>query len=136
MDSLINDYAAGIFRSPEPPCLSLYQPTHRTHPDNQQYPIRFGNLVKKTLGDSLRQKYSAHDVRPLLEPLQTLANNLDFWNQALGGLAGTKPRRRGISSRPPAPDHAQVKRLALSRDVEHFANNILDVGSVCWCGAL
>ncbi|MGQ0699043.1 MAG: hypothetical protein ACT4PZ_12470 [Panacagrimonas sp.] len=29
-----------------PPCLSLYQPTHRHRPDNQQDPIRFRNLVK------------------------------------------------------------------------------------------
>ena len=28
-----------------PPCISLYQPTHRRHPDNQQDPIRFRNLV-------------------------------------------------------------------------------------------
>ena len=28
------------------PCLSLYQPTHRHHPDNQQDPIRFRHLVK------------------------------------------------------------------------------------------
>ena len=29
----------------EPPCLSLYQPTHRHYPDTQQNPIRFKNLV-------------------------------------------------------------------------------------------
>jgi hypothetical protein len=29
------------------PCLPLYQPTHRCSPENQQDPIRFGNLVKK-----------------------------------------------------------------------------------------
>ena len=28
------------------PCQSLYQPTHRRHPDNQQDPIRFRHLVK------------------------------------------------------------------------------------------
>ena len=29
------------------PCLSLYQPTHRHHPENQQDPIRFRNLLKE-----------------------------------------------------------------------------------------
>ena len=29
----------------EPPCLSLYQPTHRHHPDNLQDPIRFRNRM-------------------------------------------------------------------------------------------
>jgi len=28
MDSLANDYAAGLLTSHEPPCLSLYQPSH------------------------------------------------------------------------------------------------------------
>ncbi len=86
MDSLVNDYAAGLFDSPEPPCLSLYQPTHRYHPDNQQNPIRFQNLVK-ALEESLRQKYSTRDTRPLLEPFQRLADDREFWNRTLGGLA-------------------------------------------------
>jgi hypothetical protein len=86
MDSLIDDYTAGMFGSQEPPCLSLYQPTHRHHPDKQQDPIRFRNLVK-ALEESLRQKYSTRDVRPLLEPFQRLAGDRDFWNHALDGLA-------------------------------------------------
>ena len=86
MNSLLNDYAAGILGTPEPPCLSLYQPTHRHHPDNQQDPIRFRNLVK-ALEESLRQKYSTRDVRPLLEPLQNLAEDHSFWNHSLDGLA-------------------------------------------------
>jgi hypothetical protein len=86
MDSLIDDYTAGIFEAQEPPCLSLYQPTHRHHPDSQQGPIRFRNLVK-ALEESLQQKYSTHDVRLLLEPFQRLAGNRDFWNHTLDGLA-------------------------------------------------
>jgi hypothetical protein len=34
MHSLLNDYAAGLLKGHEPPCLSLYQPTHRHHPAN------------------------------------------------------------------------------------------------------
>jgi len=86
MDSLFDDYTAGIFDAQEPPCLSLYQPTHRHHPDKQQDPIRFRNLVKM-LEESLRQKYSTRDVRPLLEPFQSLAGDRDFWNHTLDGLA-------------------------------------------------
>jgi hypothetical protein len=29
------------------PCLSLYMPTHRTHPENLQDPVRFKNLMKE-----------------------------------------------------------------------------------------
>jgi hypothetical protein len=85
MDSLANDNAAGIFNAPEGPCLSLYQPTHRSHPDKEQDPIRFGNLVK-SMEESLRQKYSTRDIRPLVEPFQALAGNHDFWAQTLDGL--------------------------------------------------
>jgi hypothetical protein len=86
MDSLANDYAAGILNAHEPPCLSLYQPTHRRHPDNQQDPIRFRNLLK-AMEQSLRQKYASREVEPLLAPFQALADDRDFWNHTLEGLA-------------------------------------------------
>jgi hypothetical protein len=86
MDSLVDDYAAGIFDAPEAPCLSIYQLTHRHHPDKLQDPIRFRNLVK-ALEESLRQKYSTRDVRQLLEPFQRLAGDRDFWDHTLDGLA-------------------------------------------------
>ncbi|MGH7571756.1 MAG: hypothetical protein ACREMK_07940 [Gemmatimonadota bacterium] len=86
MDSLEIDYASGLLADQQPPCLSLYQPTHRHHPDNQQDPIRFGNLLK-ALEESLRQKYAARDARTLLEPFRALADDQEFWNHALDGLA-------------------------------------------------
>ncbi len=70
----------------QPPCLSLYQPTHRRHPENQQDPIRFRNLVKE-LETSLRKKYPAVEARLLLEPFQTLAHDDEFWNHTPDGLA-------------------------------------------------
>jgi hypothetical protein len=68
------------------PCLSLYQPTHRRHPENQQDPIRYRNLVKE-LEVSLLQKYPAVESRLLLEPFEKLAHEHDFWNNTLDGLA-------------------------------------------------
>jgi len=68
------------------PCLSLYQPTHRRHPDNQQDPIRFGNLVK-ALETSLREQHATDAVKALLEPFEALAQDHDFWNHTLDGLA-------------------------------------------------
>lgn len=70
----------------QPPCLSLYQPTHRRYPENQQDPIRFRNLVK-ALEASLRQKYPAIETRILLEPFEALAHEHPFWNHTLDGLA-------------------------------------------------
>lgn len=68
------------------PCLSLYQPTHRRHPDNQQDPIRFRHLLK-ALETSLRQQHAADAVKALLEPFERLAQDHDFWNHTLDGLA-------------------------------------------------
>jgi hypothetical protein len=86
MDSLANDYAAGLLNAHEPPCLSLYQPTHRHRPDNSQDPIRFRNLVK-SLDESLRQKFTSREVQPLLKPFLDLAENREFWMYTLDGLA-------------------------------------------------
>jgi len=72
--------------SHDAPCLSLYQPTYRHHPDNQQDVIRFKNLVKQ-LEQSLRQKYSTREIRPLMEPFQDLERRHDFWNHTQDGLA-------------------------------------------------
>lgn len=69
----------------EPPCLSLY-PTHRQHPDNQQVPIRFKNLVR-ALDESLWPKFPAREARPLLAPFDALAADRGFWNHTLDGLA-------------------------------------------------
>jgi len=68
------------------PCLSLYQPTHRRHPENKQDSIRYKNLLKK-LEDSLRQKYPNREVGTLLEPFRDLEGQFEFWNHTLDGLA-------------------------------------------------
>jgi hypothetical protein len=86
MSTLDKDYAAGLSDTCDPPCLSLYQPTHRHHPDNQQDPIRFRNLVKE-LEEPLRQQFPKDDIRTLLQPFLALANDRDFWNHTLDGLA-------------------------------------------------
>lgn len=86
MNSLYVDSESGLFSSCQPPCLSLYMPTHRRHPENQQDPIRFRNLAKK-LEDSLRQKYSKEEIRPLMAPFLALADDREFWNHTLNGLA-------------------------------------------------
>ena len=68
------------------PCLSLYQPTHRRPPENVQDPVRFRNLVKE-LESQLRPRFPAVEVRRLLEPFEALADDRDFWNHTLEGLA-------------------------------------------------
>jgi hypothetical protein len=76
----------GLLRAAEAPCLSLYQPTHRHHPDNQQDPIRFRNLVR-SMEESLRQTYTARETHQSLGPFQALAEDQGFWTRTLDGLA-------------------------------------------------
>jgi release factor family 3 len=86
MHSLADDYAAGFLVSHEPPCLSLYQPTHRHHPENLQDPIRFRNLIR-SMEESLREKYTNRQTQSLMQPFQVLVMEHDFWNHTLDGLA-------------------------------------------------
>ncbi|WP_347273724.1 hypothetical protein [Candidatus Kuenenia sp.] len=91
MNAFYKDYAAGLLDNCDPPCLSLYLPTHRYHPDNQQDPIRFGNLVK-ALEKSLLQQFPKDEIRSLLEPFLALADDGNFWNHTLDGLAVLRAR--------------------------------------------
>ena len=86
MNLLDKDYAGGLLGACEPPCLSLYQPTHRCYTENQHDLIRYRNLVK-TLEESLLQKYPTHEIQPLMAPFLALAEDRDFWNHTLNGLA-------------------------------------------------
>ena len=86
MSSLSYDYPAVLLAEREAPCLSLYQPTHRQHPDNAQDPLRFRSLVKQ-LAASLREKYPKRDISALLQPFEALADDRDFWNHTGDGLA-------------------------------------------------
>ncbi|MGE5171263.1 MAG: hypothetical protein ACM3JC_12950, partial [Rudaea sp.] len=70
----------------EGPRVSLYQPTYRRHPENQQDPIRFRNLVKQAQA-SLRTAWREQQVEAFLAPYRALADDVDFWNHTTDGLA-------------------------------------------------
>lgn len=70
----------------ESPCLSLYMPTHRTHPENLQNPVRFKNLMKE-LETSLLTKYSKDEIEKHLQPLVEITSGDGFWNYTSEGLA-------------------------------------------------
>lgn len=86
MNLLTNDMMPELLSINAGTCLSLYMPTHRTHPDNLQDPILFKNLVKK-LEQSLLQQYSSSEATMMLQPFMDLSNNKAFWNHTLDGLA-------------------------------------------------
>ena len=67
-------------------CISLYMPTHRSHPENEQDPIRFQNLLVQ-LHSTLSSKYSKTEVNAYLSPFENLKDDKNIWNRNLDGLA-------------------------------------------------
>jgi len=109
MDLLNNDYPARLLEDHEPPCISVYQPTHRYSPDNLQDPIRFRNLLK-TVEEALRQVYPKSEAKALLEPFQALAADGEFWSHTLDGLAvlGAPGIFRAYRLQRPVPEFVAV----------------------------
>src|SRR5688572_2779935 len=86
MRPLTNERLQRLTGAATGPCVSLYQPTHRSHPDAQQDLIRFRNLVREAV-HSLRQAHTGREVAPLLEGFGRLMDDRDFWARRLDGLA-------------------------------------------------
>lgn len=86
MEILTNELIQELLAVNQSTCLSLYMPTHQSHPENLQDSILFKNLVQQ-MEESLMQKYTAAEVQKHLEPVKALVNDNDFWNHTLDGLA-------------------------------------------------
>lgn len=86
MELLIQDDLGQLLDIQESPCISLYQPTHKTFPDNEQDPIRFKNLLK-TIEHALNGSYSEKDIQCLIKSFHDLSRDMDFWRYSGEGLA-------------------------------------------------
>lgn len=84
MDVLTAQTLRALMQAQVAPCISIYQPTHRHFPGNQQDPIRFKNLLRG-VEESLRS--GGHSADDLRAPLHTLLADAAFWNHTLDGLA-------------------------------------------------
>ncbi len=69
----------------EPPCVSVYQHTHRSHPEMAQDPIRYRNLLKD-VERMLKQKHAGRQADRLLAQLSSL-DCRPFWQHQRDGLA-------------------------------------------------
>ncbi len=87
MDLLTRDDLKTLIEQQEGQCISVFMPTRRAAPENQQNPIRFKNLLveaeRQLLGSGLR----AVEVEKLLKPSQRLVNNRSFWQHQSDGLS-------------------------------------------------
>ncbi len=86
MELLTKELVQELLAAEQAPCLSIYMPTHRTHPENLQDLILFKNLIRQ-MKESLLQKYSAGETQKHLEPFKTLAEDDKTWNHTFDGLA-------------------------------------------------
>jgi hypothetical protein len=69
----------------QPPCVSIYLPTHRHRPGTEQDPIRFKNLVSEA-ARLLREKHRSQDVGWFLAPIEAFSTS-EFWRYQEDGLA-------------------------------------------------
>lgn len=86
MELLTKELINELLAADQNPCLSLYMPTHRKHPENLQDIILFKNLVRQ-MKESLLQKYSDGEVKKHIEPFEALAEDNNIWNHTFDGLA-------------------------------------------------
>lgn len=102
--SLSADWPHRFLEPGKGPHLSLYQPTHRNHPDAQQDPIRFKNLLRQ-LENSLAEALPNHLLKEWLAPFHELYEDGMFWSLNLDGLAvfahGGQARAYRLRSSPP-----------------------------------
>lgn len=68
------------------PLISLYQPTHKSFPDNKQDPIVFKNLLK-VIENSLKQRETDDLIDSIMKPFYELKEDTEFWSNTSGGLA-------------------------------------------------
>ncbi len=86
MKIFTDKYLPELLSKKESPCLSLYMPTHRTHPDNAQDPIRFRNLLKK-LQETFEREFDVGEGKSMFDQLHRLSEDREFWKYNLDGLA-------------------------------------------------
>jgi hypothetical protein len=74
-------YVSTALAATETPCVSIYLPTHRSYPDNQQDAIRYKNLVGR-VEDALAKSYPGRTARDLTDRLRRLEADPAFWDGA------------------------------------------------------
>lgn len=87
MSLLSRDELRSMAQEAQPPCVSIYLPTHRAGAQIQQGPIRLKNLLRQAEG-GLRSRGTAQDaIERILEPIRALIKNTPFWQHQDCGLA-------------------------------------------------
>lgn len=68
------------------PFISLYQPTHRSFPENKKDTIVFKNLIRE-IENSLDQKHEKSFIDLIMKPFYDLEKDRIFWENTSDGIA-------------------------------------------------
>jgi hypothetical protein len=95
----------------QPPCLSLFLPTHRTVPDNRVDRPAYRHLVE-ALELALSVSKPRDEIERLLAPFRLLADDVGVWEHVRDGLAvfGSDGRARAFLLQRPVSPLAVVTR--------------------------
>ncbi len=90
------------------PCISLFLPTHRAGGDTQQDPLRLRHQLRAVENRLLLKDLRSTQVQALLEPLQALLDDEQFWLHPSDGLAVFRSPELLRAYRLPYPFKEQV----------------------------
>jgi hypothetical protein len=76
-----------LIQSTTEPCISIYMPAHRAGVETLQGPIRLKNLIRQLHRDLAARNVREAEIRSLLQPLEQLAGDYDFWQHQSDGIA-------------------------------------------------
>lgn len=83
---IVNTFPNDFLLSNQELSISLYQPTHRHGPENQQDLIRFKNLMEM-IKNQLSEKCDKSTIEKRMKPFYELEKDRDFWQHTGEGLA-------------------------------------------------
>ena len=86
MESVTAEALAALLGARDGPCYSIYLTTHRHDPENHQDPILFRTLSKQ-VKELLHHQCDPAEVETLMEPLDQLGEDREFWAHTMNGLA-------------------------------------------------
>ncbi len=69
-----------------PPCVSIYQPLHRSAPPARENPVRFKNLLRRAEEMLLRQ-HPPGETRKLIDRIRKEVDTHGFWTGSRDGMA-------------------------------------------------
>ncbi|MDM7913819.1 MAG: hypothetical protein ACE15D_05970 [Candidatus Eisenbacteria bacterium] len=87
MNTLSRDEARQLIDLRATPCLTFTMPTLRAGTDQQQNPIRFGNLIKQAEEKLRSRRYRDNQIAEILEPARRVLGDDLFWQKPEEGLA-------------------------------------------------